>query len=98
MNTIMLDSLVGNDYSLCLCNGLKRAGVEVSLVVPKNKEINSICTFEVFKWAPPKSGALSKWTKGKDYLAYLVRVFRLIREKNVVVVHFQFLRRILFSF
>lgn len=93
MNTVVLDSLVGNDYSLCLCDGLSKAGIVVSLIVPKDRQINSAYDFKVLKWAPPKSGELSRWVKGKDYLAYLVKVFLLLKKSNVEIVHFQFLRR-----
>ena len=31
MKLLMIDSLTGNDYSICLCNSLKKAGVDVYL-------------------------------------------------------------------
>lgn len=93
MNTLMLDSLVGNDYSLCLCDGLTKAGIAVTLAVPKDKETNTVYDFKVLKWSPSKSGDLSRLAKGKDYLVYLVRVFGAIKKSNVEIVHFQFFRR-----
>jgi len=35
----MIDSLVGNDYSLCLCSGIHSQGIDVQPVVSENKII-----------------------------------------------------------
>ena len=89
----MVDSLEGNDYSLCLCFGLKKNGVDISLVVPKKREIDFDLNFEVKKWAPTKKQGYSKIKKTYEYYKYLLLLLRYVRKANIDIVHFQFFRR-----
>ena len=95
MRAIVVDSLVGNDYSLCLCNGLAEEGVDVGYVGVKNREVPFEISFPMLGWSPAKGdggGALGKVT---GYLAYLLRLFLHVRRAAPAdrVVHFQFFRR-----
>lgn len=90
---VMIDSLIGNDYTLCLSLGLKRSGIKLELIVPENREFDLTVPFEVKKWAPAKNDSYGKTIKTVKYLRYLIRVFfySVINKNNII--HFQFFRR-----
>ena len=94
MNVIIIDSLIGNDYSLNLCRELEKLVDKLVLIVPKNRRINAMIDTEVKYWAPSKNPGESKIIKVLGYVFYLLRLFTYIifTSKNNVV-HFQFFRR-----
>jgi glycosyltransferase involved in cell wall biosynthesis len=93
MNVIVIDSLVGNDYTINLCRGLSEVTEDLTLVVPKNRIVELIPEVDVRHWAPSKDFKINKLRKVVDYITYLFRVLFLIKSKNKCVVHFQFFRR-----
>lgn len=93
MKVLMIDSLVGNDYSLAMCAGLVTQGVDVQLVVPRDRVVETDIAFPVIQLAPSKSPGTSKIRKTFQYIKYLFRLLLLIRRNNVQLVHFQFFRR-----
>lgn len=95
-NVIMLDALVGNDYAYCLCRGLSQIGAPVSLITVAGRDEPFPVDFEVFPWAPSKSGSKGTRSKVLPYVGYLWRTLRLVRRsarRGPTVVHVQFLRR-----
>ncbi len=93
MKVLMIDPLIGNEYIALLCSGLSNAGVDVTLVVPENREIIIPVDFKVNRWSPPKGGSSSKVIKLFKYLKYLYMVFVLIRQTKPDAVHYHFFRR-----
>ena len=96
MRVLVVDALVGNDYSLCLGNGLHKHEVEVELVTVGERTVPFSISFPLRKWAPTKKSDKSKLHKVGDYVGYLVRLFRhLLSAKRTsdTVAHFQFFRR-----
>lgn len=93
MKVLMVDSLVGNDYSLCLCQGLHDSGVDVIFVTTEDREVGETYTFPVRFMAPSKDGGKNKVVKLLKYLRYLVSLSRLPRREGADVLHFQFFRR-----
>jgi D-inositol-3-phosphate glycosyltransferase len=89
---LMIDALVGNDYSLILCNALKKEGARISLVVTEDRKFSGNETFKILPWLPSKTKGKSKLAKTIKYFKYLGKLFFYIR-KNADVVHFQFFRR-----
>ncbi len=91
---LVVDSLVGNDYSLCLCAGLHDAGADVGLVTVENREKPFDIAYPLIRWAPPKQGG-SKVGKLFQYVGYLWRLYRFAArgKRNGQVLHFQFFRR-----
>ena len=89
----MVDPLVGNEYAALLCSGLSNAGVEITLIVPENREITIAVDYNVKKWSPPKGGSKGKIIKTFKYIFYLFRLFVFILSYKPTVVHYQFFRR-----
>jgi glycosyltransferase involved in cell wall biosynthesis len=92
MKVIMVDASVGNDYSVCLCNSLSGKGIDVTLVVPENKELTMPHYFKVLKLSPSKAANRSRLRKFISYLDYFRNLFRLTSGNNKIV-HYQFFRR-----
>jgi len=92
MNVIVVDSLIDNEYTFCLCAGLSNAGVEVYLIVPENRRIWKPVNFFVKHWAPPKDQSASKFLKIFKYISYLVNLAKFIVKSDTRIVHFQFFR------
>jgi D-inositol-3-phosphate glycosyltransferase len=88
----MIDALVGNDYSLILCNALKKEGTDITLVVTEDRKLNGNEVFEIKRWLPSKTKGKSRIDKTVKYFRYLMRLYSYIK-KNADVVHFQFFRR-----
>ena len=94
LKIIIVDGLVGNDYSTCLASGLSSAGVKISLVVPENRKVYlSDNNVEVYAWAPTKDKTISRITKFSNYCKYLLKLFNLINKNKPRIVHYQFFRR-----
>ena len=96
VHAIIVDSLTGNDYSICLCRGLSEAGVDVELVTVEERSMPFPVAFPVHDWAPSKQQQKSRIRKSVDYLRYLIRLFLYVAKKSRggrCVVHFQFFRR-----
>ncbi len=91
----MIDGLVGNDYSMCLCSALHTVGVNVELIASDNRVVSMPVDYPVRHWMPTKDPQNGKIGKLFRYLEYLVRLFlHVVRNRNVKqVMHIQFLRR-----
>jgi D-inositol-3-phosphate glycosyltransferase len=97
MKVLMIDSLVGNDYSICLCNSLKNAGIDVYLTATEDRKISVSTNFTLLHWAPTKGQHKSKGRKSVEYLQYHIRLLNFIFKNNINVIHYQFFRRYLFD-
>jgi glycosyltransferase involved in cell wall biosynthesis len=93
IKVLMLDSNVGNDYILHLCNALKKADIEISFVVTEDIIDSGIADFPLLPIMPSKAKSMSKYEKIFRYYNYLFDVYKLIRKEKYNVVHFQFFRR-----
>lgn len=91
----MIDGLVGNDYSLCLCSGLHAIGVNVELIAPDQRPVSVPIEYSIRRWMPAKDSTRSRIGKFFHYFEYLARLFvHLVKNKQEKkVVHIQFLRR-----
>jgi glycosyltransferase involved in cell wall biosynthesis len=91
----MIDALVGNDYSICLCSALNTLGVDVELIAPENRSADLLVNFPIRHWMPSKGLKGSKFTKTIRYLGYLAHLlFYVIKHsKEQRIIHFQFFRR-----
>lgn len=97
----MIDGLVGSEYAELLSESLANQGIDVRLIVPENRPVYQKRSFEILKWSPSKDPKISKLKKIKDYIAYLIKIFRYINQQKVDIIHYQFFRRkseILFFF
>ncbi|HOJ07526.1 MAG: glycosyltransferase family 4 protein [Ignavibacteriota bacterium] len=91
---LILDSNVGNDYSLFLCKALKKADIDITLVVTEDNRRDSSVDFPILTLSPPKAKNVSKFKKIFKYYNYLLNVYKLISKEKYDVIHFQFFRRI----
>ncbi|MBC8185139.1 glycosyltransferase family 4 protein [candidate division KSB1 bacterium] len=89
----MIDSLVGNDYSICLCNGIKNAGVDIRLIITEDREINTPINFFVLRWLPSKQREKNKFIKTVKYFKFHLKLLCFILKDRIDVVHYQFFRR-----
>ena len=90
----MIDALVGNDYSICLCSALNAVGVNVELIVPDNRVVNLPVDYPIRHWMPnkdPKGGKIGKTFRYLEYLARLL-VYVVKHNKGRRIMHFQFFR------
>ncbi|MGD8306654.1 MAG: glycosyltransferase [Ignavibacteria bacterium] len=92
MKVILVDSLIGNDYTLCLASSLQNAGAEVVLIVPSNRKFDIITNFTIKKWSPSKNKKDSNVIKLFKYVEYLFKLFFYILKNKDAAVHFQFFR------
>jgi hypothetical protein len=90
----MVDSAMGNDYTLYLCSGMKAIGIDISLVVPEDRQVGFKIDFPLIKLSPTKSSSVSKSDKLMKYINYLIELYKYIKKNKFDVIHFQFLRRI----
>ena len=90
---LMIDALVGNDYAFHLCKALDNAGINISLVVTKDRKETSDYNYPVIPLSPPKAKTEGKISKTIKYFYYLFKLFRLIKREKFNIVHFQFFRR-----
>jgi glycosyltransferase involved in cell wall biosynthesis len=91
MKIVMIDSLVGNDYSLWLCRGLARAGHEVVLVCPEDRK-NQEETFNLLPVSPGKAGG-NRLFKGFKYIYFLIWLVFYLGKSQPDIIHYQFFRR-----
>ncbi len=91
----MIDALVGNDYSICLCSALHAVGVNVELIASDNRIVSMPVDYPIRRWMPTKNPNDGKVGKTFHYLKYLTRLLvHVVRNKNAKqVMHIQFLRR-----
>ena len=92
---LMIDSWVGegNEYALYICKELKKAGIDISLIVPEDNIDHGTFDFPFFPLCPTKAKNISKFKKMFRYYKYLLDIYKLIRQEKYDVVHFQFFRR-----
>jgi D-inositol-3-phosphate glycosyltransferase len=96
IKVIMIDSWVGeggNDYALYLCKALKKAGIEITLVVSEDNKEDGTIDFPFLILSPSKTKSMNKFKKIFKYINYLLNIYKLILKEKYDVVHFQFLRR-----
>ena len=96
IRVLVVDALVGNDYSMCLGRGLVKNDVDVELVTVGERQAPFEISFPLRRWAPSKKSEGSKVKKVGGYVRYLIRLFRYLKRtssKSQTVAHFQFFRR-----
>jgi glycosyltransferase involved in cell wall biosynthesis len=92
MRLILIDALIGNDYTLCLAESLYSENVHLTFIVPSNRILNIDNGIAVKKWLPSKAQDKGKLKKILNYFIFLFKTTALTLKKNKTVVHFQFLR------
>jgi glycosyltransferase involved in cell wall biosynthesis len=95
IKVLMIDSWVGegNEYALYICKELKKAGIDISLIVPEDNIGKDTFDFPFLPLCPTKAKNISKFNKMFRYSKYLLDIYKLIRKEKYDVVHFQFFRR-----
>ena len=95
IKVLMIDSWVGegNEYALYICKELKKAGIDISLIVPEDNIDKEAFNFPFLPLCPTKAKNISKFNKMFRYNKYLIDIYKLIRKEKYDVVHFQFFRR-----
>jgi len=88
---LIIDSLIGNDYTICLASALQKAGASITLIVPENREVENP-SFAVKKWMPSKDSSKSKLGKVFVLLIYLFKLLKYIAKEKPDAIHFQFFR------
>ena len=88
---LIIDSLIGNDYTICLAAALHKAGVNITLIVPENREIEAPA-FTVKKWLPSKDSSKNKLLKIFTQFLFLFRLVHYLIKERPEAVHFQFFR------
>lgn len=89
----MVDSLIGNAYSTCLCESLDKNGTEVLLVVPENRKFPKTEKFKILFLSPSKANDSGKIKKLWGFIRYLKQLYDYIINSKCDVVHYQFFRR-----
>ena len=89
---MMVDSTVGNDYSLCLCENLHSEGTKVILVTTEDRKFYSKPDYEVKFWMPSKKYYKSKLLKTFKYFTYQSKVLLYAILNKSSVIHYQFFR------
>ncbi len=93
MNSILIDALIGNDYTICLADALFTQGIKVTLIVPSNRVFKINHHFESKRWMPSKDRSDSHLSKIINYLCFIVKTTLFIfKYKKGIIVHFQFFR------
>ncbi len=91
---LMVDSLVGSDYSIFICSALKNKGVDVSLIMTEDRmNICSDYEFPIIPLSPSKEKGKNKIYKLIKYFHYLWKLYLIIRKQKMDIIHFQFFRR-----
>jgi glycosyltransferase involved in cell wall biosynthesis len=95
IKVLMVDSWVGegNEYALYICKELKKAGIDISLIVPEDNKGKMMFDFPFLPLCPTKAKNISKFKKLLKYYKYLLDIYKLIRKEKYDIVHFQFFRR-----
>lgn len=89
----MVDSLIGNAYSSCLCESLQENGLEVHLIVPENRKFSKNEKFKILFLSPSKANDRGKIKKIYGFIRYIFQLYRYIKHSKCDVVHYQFFRR-----
>lgn len=89
----MIDALTGNNYSVYLCMGLKKAGLDISLVVTEDRKIEFPVDFPILKLSPSKGKNHAKIIKSIKYINFLLKLLYNIKKNRIDIIHFQFFRR-----
>lgn len=93
MKPIIIDALIGNDYTICLAEAISDQGQKVTLITPSNRKFIKDYKFVVKKWMPSKDIKDNNISKIFNYLRYLLKAtLFLLKQKEDSVVHFQFFR------
>ncbi|MCZ6703704.1 MAG: glycosyltransferase family 4 protein [Ignavibacteria bacterium] len=89
---LMIDSTVGNDYTLCLCENLHNEGTKVILVTPEDRKFYNKPDYDVKFWMPSKKQNKSKFLKIFKYFSYQFKIlhYAILNKKSVI--HYQFFR------
>lgn len=89
---LMIDSTIGNDYTLCLCENLHNEGTKVILVTTEDRKFYSKPNYEVKFWMPSKKQNKSKLLKIFKYFTYQSKVllYAILNKKSTI--HYQFFR------
>jgi len=94
LKVLMVDSLVGSDYSIFICSALKKKGVDVSLILTEDRmNIISDYNFPIIPLSPSKEKGKNRSIKLFKYFYYLWKLYLIIRKQKVNIIHFQFFRR-----
>jgi len=92
MKVILVDSLIGNDYTFCLASSLEKEGLDVIFIVPANRKFSKLNNFTIKRWAPSKDRNDSKLLKLFKYFQYFFKLFFYLLNNKKTAVHFQFFR------
>ncbi len=92
MKLVLIDALIGNDYSVCLAEALNAEGIELFFICPSNRKFKSSYNFTIYKWMPSKDPGETTLSKLISYPVFLFKTVRLIRKFKNTIVHFQFFR------
>ena len=82
MRAIIIDSLIGNDYTINLCKALRGNVKDLTLIVPKNRAVELSSGIKIKYWAPSKDSKINKLRKILDYAIYLLRMLFFIMSKT----------------
>lgn len=93
MKILMIDSLVGNDYTFWLCRGLAEANHEVTLVTTADHRPDGDLPFKLLPVSPSKSKEHNKVLKLLRYFYWLGWLYIYILRTRPDIVHYQFFRR-----
>lgn len=93
MKILLVDSLIGNDYSICLCSALSKIKCDVSMVTTEDRETDLIPNFQIMRWAPSKKKGTLKINKTFNYLKYLYKIVHFALRAKPDIIHFQFFRK-----
>lgn len=88
----MIDSLVGNDYSLFLCNELTKQNVKVSLVMTEDRCVSFQTNFDIIKIMPSKNQDKSRVKKTLIFPVYLFKLIKSMFKYDYRIIHYQFFR------
>lgn len=92
MDAILVDSLIGNEYTYCLASALQNKKVDVVLIVPTNRKFNNLNNLKIKKWSPSKNKKDNKILKVLKYFEYQIKLFYFVISNRGAAVHFQFFR------
>lgn len=97
IKVLMIDSWVeknGNYYALHLCKALKKAGIDISLIVIEDYVHNGTIDYPLLPLGPSRTKSVSKFKKIFKYSNYLLNIYKLIQREKYDVIHFQYFRRL----
>ena len=92
MKLILIDSLIGNDYTVCLAEYLYKENVDLTFIVPSNRKFDNGWKICIKKWLPSKDKNQNVIIKLLQYLNFMTRTLGLVLSNKKVIIHFQFFR------